>query len=151
LRGFAEDFALARALLWPSVPMFTTTTLLRAGRWLALLPIFAAPRALAADPAAEAVAAAAPDAPDGTGSVNGLYPLWEGTAAVHRAGAVEIGYQHAQIGFDVGLGRMQLGTQPIMDLHGAFNADAKVQLWRGPQLLVGLGIGSYRLTTGAEA
>jgi hypothetical protein len=114
---------------------------------LVTLLALAAPAAQAADLAADTAVAAAPDDPGGGGAVNGLYPLWEGTALVHRAGSVEVGYQHAQ----VGLGRVQLGTQPILDLHGAFNAEAKVQLWRGPRLQVALTLGAYRLPTEAEA
>jgi hypothetical protein len=116
---------------------------------LLLVPLLAlaAPAVRAADLASDAAVTTAPDDPGGGGAVNGLYPLWEGTARVHPAGSVEVGYQHAQ----VGLGRVQLGTQPIMDLHGAFNADAKVQLWRGSRLQVALTLGGYRIPTAAEA
>jgi hypothetical protein len=81
-----------------------------------------------------------------TGPVNGLYPLWEQTAILHPSGAFQIGYEHAQ----VGLGRMQLGTQPILDLHGALNLQVKAALWRGDRLNVALVVGGYHFPTGAE-
>jgi hypothetical protein len=80
-------------------------------------------------------------------AVNGLYPLWEQTAVLHPAGTFQLGYEHAQ----VGLGRVQLGTQPILDAHGAFNLNAKVALWRGERLSLALLVGGYRFPTGAES
>jgi hypothetical protein len=98
--------------------------------------------------AADATISASPEPTGGTstGPVNGLYPLWEQTAHLHRAGAFQIGYEHAQ----VGLGRVQLGTQPILDLHGAFNLQAKAALWRGERLNVALVVGGYHFPTAAE-
>src|SRR5262245_34969591 len=91
------------------------------------LPAFAALAVLTlsrAGQAAEADVTAPPPSPvEGeSGAVNGLYPLWEQTALLHRPGAFQIGYNHAQ----VGLGRIQIGTEPILDLHGALNLQAKV-------------------------
>jgi hypothetical protein len=80
------------------------------------------------------------------GSVNGLYPLWEQTGVLHRAGTVAVGYGHAQ----VGLGRLQLGTQPILDLHGTLNLQAKAALWRGERLDAALVLGGFRLPTAAQ-
>jgi len=100
--------------------------------------------------AAEATLTATPVTPAtgiGAGPVNGLYPLWEQTAILHRGGAFQIGYEHAQ----VGLGRVQLGTQPSLDLHGAYNLQAKVALWRGEKLNVALVVGGYHFPTEAEA
>jgi hypothetical protein len=95
-----------------------------------------------------AITAPAPSPVDGeAGAINGLYPLWEQTALLHRPGAFQIGYNHAQ----VGLGRLQLGTEPILDLHGAPNLQVKVALWRGERLKVALVIGGYRLPTAAES
>jgi hypothetical protein len=103
------------------------------------------------DPARAAegdVTAAAPSPVDGeSGAINGLYPLWEQTALLHKPGAFQIGYNHAQ----VGLGRVQLGTEPILDLHGALNLQAKVALWQGDRLKVALVLGGYRLPTAAES
>jgi hypothetical protein len=110
-----------------------------------LLMLVLAPRARA-DEIAVAASPGTP-APESTGAVNGLYPLWEQTAVLHPAGTVELGYAHAQ----VGLGRVQLGTQPILDAHGALNLDAKVALWRGEHLSLALLVGVYRFPTGAEA
>jgi hypothetical protein len=99
--------------------------------------------------AADATITADPPAPvDGeAGAINGLYPLWEQTALLHRPGAFQIGYNHAQ----VGLGRIQLGTEPILDLHGALNLQAKVALWQGERFKLALVIGGYRLPTAAES
>jgi hypothetical protein len=99
--------------------------------------------------AADADVTALPPSPvEGeSGAINGLYPLWEQTALLHRPGAFQIGYNHAQ----VGLGRVQIGTEPILDLHGALNLQAKVALWRGERLKVALVLGGYRLPTAAES
>jgi hypothetical protein len=85
--------------------------------------------------------------PISSAPVNGLYPLWEQTALLHRAGAVEVGYAHAQ----VGLGRVQLGTNPLLDLHGTLNLEAKVALYRGERLHVALVAGGYHVPTAAES
>lgn len=92
-----------------------------------------------------AAPAPAPPPPDG-GAVNGLYPLWEQTGILHRAGSFQIGYEHAQIG----LGPVQLGTQPILDVHGTLNLEAKVALWRGERLDLALVAAAYHLPTAAE-
>lgn len=98
--------------------------------------------------AADATVTSAPAPVDGeAGAINGLYPLWEQTALLHRRGAFQIGYNHAQ----VGLGRVQVGTEPILDLHGALNLQAKVALWQGDRLKVALIVGGYRLPTAAES
>jgi hypothetical protein len=79
--------------------------------------------------------------------VNGLYPLWEQTGLLHRTGGVEVGYAHAQ----VGLGRVQLGTNPLLDLHGTLNLETKVALYRGERLHVALVAGAYHVPTAAES
>jgi hypothetical protein len=117
---------LAHALLWQTPMPFAFTV----GQ-LAVLPV--------------ALLAAAPAAAD-EGAVNGLYPLWEQTAILHRAGSFQIGYEHAQ----VGLGPVQVGTQPILAVHGTLNLEAKVALWRGEHLALALVVGGYRLPTAAE-
>jgi len=114
------------------------------------LPVFAALAVLTLPGRSEAadasVTASAPVEGEAA-AVNGLYPLWEQTAVLHRRGAFQIGYNHAQ----VGLGRVQLGTEPILDLHGALNLQTKVALWRGERLKVALVVGGYRLPTAAES
>ena len=80
-------------------------------------------------------------------TVNGLYPLWEQTGELHDAGAMQIGFGHAQLG----LGRLQLGTQPFLDFFGTANAQAKIALWRGDPLRLALVCGWYRVPTAAEA
>jgi hypothetical protein len=112
---------------------------------VSLLVLFGAARAFAADDLSVA-ATPAPDPAAGTGAVDGLYPIWEQTAILQPARTVELGYAHAQIG----LGRLQLGTQPILDAHGAFNAEAKVALWRGPRLNVALLVGAYHFPQNAQ-
>src|SRR5688572_9635587 len=99
--------------------------------------------------ATEATLTASPSAAAGrgAGAVNGLYPLWEQTAILHRSGTFQIGYEHAQ----VGLGRVQLGTQPILDLHGALNLQVKAALWRGEKLNVALVVEGYRFPAQAES
>jgi hypothetical protein len=81
------------------------------------------------------------------GAVNGLYPLWEQTAVLHPLGGFQLGYQHAQ----VGLGRVQLGTQPILDLHGSPNLELKLAVWRGQRFSVALVVGGFYLPTAAES
>jgi hypothetical protein len=116
---------------------------------LALLTL--APLAALALPAAAVAAndlsvdAAAPPADSG-GAVNGLYPLWEQTAVLHPSGGFQIGYEHAQ----VALGRVQLGTQPILDLHGTLNLEAKAALWRSRRFSLALIVGGYHLPAAAE-
>jgi hypothetical protein len=124
----------------------------RASRALALTslvvlssPLGLARPARAADLSVEAAASTAPEGL-GEGAVNGLYPLWEQTAVLHPAGTVAIGYEHAQ----VGLGRLQLGTNPLLDLHGTLNLEAKAALWRGPRLAVALLVSGYHLPVAAE-
>jgi hypothetical protein len=80
-------------------------------------------------------------------TIDGLYPLWEQTAALHAPGTFQIGYGHAA----VGLGPVQLGTQPILDLHGTLNLEAKVALWRGPRLQVALVLAALHVPTAAES
>lgn len=89
----------------------------------------------------------APPAPVAAGTVNGLYPLWEQTGILHGSGGFQIGLEHAQ----VGLGRLQLGTQPFLDLHGTYNLQAKAALWRGEKLNVALVVGGYHFPTEAES
>jgi hypothetical protein len=112
--------------------------------------LFAALLALSPSPptTAASVAATVPaDTPAFAGAVDGLYPLWEQTAVLHRPGTVQIGYGHAE----VGLGPVQVGTAPILDLHGTINAEGKVALWRGPRLQLALIAGGYHIPTAAES
>jgi hypothetical protein len=118
-----------------------------------LLLLALSSRARAQELSVAAAPANAPPAPDngllangGGGAVNGLYPLWEQTGVLQPAGTATLGYQHAQ----VGLGRVQIGTEPILDAHGAFNLNAKVALWRGPRLSLALLVGGYRFPSDAE-
>jgi hypothetical protein len=116
--------------------------------WLTLMGSAALVAPAAVRAADATVTAQAPAPVDGeAGAVNGLYPLWEQTGILHRPGAFQIGYNHAQ----VGLGRLQLGTEPILDLHGALNLQAKVALWRGDRLNLALVLGVYHLPTAAES
>jgi hypothetical protein len=104
---------------------------------------------LLAAPAARADVAATLDAAPVAAAppVNGLYPLWEQTAILHRAGGVEVGYAHGQ----VGLGRVQLGTNPLLDLHGTLNLETKVALYRGERFHLALVAGGYHVPTAAES
>lgn len=81
------------------------------------------------------------------GTVNGLYPLWEQTGDLHEAGTLQIGFLHAQLG----LGPVQVGTQPFLDLYGTANAQAKLALWRGQRLRLALVPGWYRVPAAAQA
>jgi hypothetical protein len=109
----------------------------------ALLAVLSPPPTTAAS-VVEAPAVAAPEA---AGAVDGLFPLWEQTAVLHAPGALQIGYGHAE----VGLGVVQVGTAPILDLHGTVNAEAKVAMVRGPRLQLALVVGAYHLPTAAES
>lgn len=80
-------------------------------------------------------------------TVNGLYPLWEQTGELHEAGALQIGFRHAQLG----LGPVQVGTQPFLDLYGTANAEAKVALWRGERLSLALVPGWYRVPAAPQS
>jgi len=110
---------------------------------MALLGILAvSPLAAGADLTAEGTAAP----PPAVGAVDGLYPLWEQTAALYAPGGFGIGYEHA----GVGLGPVQIGTQPILALHGALNLQVKVALLRRSSFQVALVLGGYRFPTAAE-
>jgi hypothetical protein len=113
--------------------------------------------AQAAAPAAEAPARAdgtavapAGEAPLTTaqtaGDVNGLYPLWEQTAVLHPRGGGQIGYGHAQLG----LGRVQIGTQPFLDLYGTLNLELKIALWAEGRHRLAVTANGYRLPTAAH-
>ena len=80
------------------------------------------------------------------GSVNGLYPLWEQTAILHPAGGGQVGHGHAQFG----LGLVQVGTQPFLDLYGTYNLELKVALPGGDRHRTALVLGGYRLPENAE-
>jgi hypothetical protein len=79
------------------------------------------------------------------GSVNGLYPVWEQTAILHPAGGGQVGHGHAQIG----LGFLQLGTQPFLDLYGTYNLELKVALPGSGAHRTALVAGGYRLPADA--
>ena len=80
-------------------------------------------------------------------TVNGLYPLWEQTAVLHRKGTVELGYQHAQLG----LGPLQVGTSPYLDLYGTYNLELKLQLFARSSTAMALVVAGYRVPTQAES
>jgi hypothetical protein len=79
-------------------------------------------------------------------TVNGVVPVWEQTAVLHRGGGGQIGYGHAQLG----LGRVQLGTQPFLDLHRTWNLQLKLALLEGGAHRTALVLGGYRLPAAAE-
>jgi hypothetical protein len=135
----ARSSALARKLLRMGVVANTAVF----SMVLALVAVAAPARAADAPGVAEAagVTAVGEAAP-----VEGLYPLWEQTAALYGAGGFAIGYGHA----GVGLGLVQLGTQPILDLHGALNLQAKVALLRRSRFAIALVLGAYHFPTAAE-
>jgi hypothetical protein len=81
------------------------------------------------------------------GSVNGLYPLWEQTAILHPAWGGQVGHGHAQLG----LGPVQLGTQPYLDLYGSYNLELKIALPGNDRHRAALVLGGYRLPADAEA
>jgi hypothetical protein len=103
-------------------------------RWLALGVCLAAGRVEAAE-----------DLPQS--SVNGLYPLWEQTAVLHPAGGGQIGHGHAQLG----LGPVQVGTQPFLDLYQTFNLQLKLALPGNQRHRTALVMGAYRVPAQAEA
>ena len=80
-------------------------------------------------------------------TVNGLYPLWEHTGVLHNTGTVELGYQRAQ----VGLGFVQISTQPFLDLYGTLNLQVKVAVLVRQRLKVAVVAGVYRIPTNAQA
>jgi hypothetical protein len=97
--------------------------------------------ALAAAPALPARWAVAQGPADLQGAVNGLYPLWEQTAVLHPAGGGQVGYSNAQ----VGLGAVQIGTQPFLDLYGTFNLQLKAALFEGEHHRLAVVLGGYRV------
>jgi hypothetical protein len=102
--------------------------------------------ALAAALALYARQAAAQGPADLQGAVNGLYPLWEQTAVLHPAGGGQVGYSNAQ----VGLGALQVGTQPFLDLYGTFNLQLKVALREGEHHRLAIVLGGYRVPVRSE-
>ena len=93
----------------------------------------------------EAGIAAAPERALDT--VNGLYPLWEQTAVLHPKGTVEVGYQHAQLG----LGPIQVGSSPYLDLYGTYNLELKLKLFAGQSTAMALVVAGYRVPTEAQS
>ena len=83
--------------------------------------------------------------PDEVAMLEGLYPQWEGTGCTQESGTGQIGYAHAQWAF----GRLQLGTQPFLDLYGTVNIQAKLAVWRGEDTWVALQLGAYRIPVDA--
>lgn len=79
-------------------------------------------------------------------TVNGVVPLWEQTAVLHRGGGGQIGYGHAQLG----LGRVQVGTQPFLALHRTWNLQLKLALLEAGGHRTALVLGGYRLPVAAE-
>jgi hypothetical protein len=80
------------------------------------------------------------------GSVNGLYPLWEQTAILHPAGGGQVGHGHAQ----VGLGAVQVGTQPFLDMYGTWNLQLKLALIDQGRHRAALVAGGYHVPVEAE-
>jgi hypothetical protein len=66
-------------------------------------------------------------------TINGLYPLWEVTGELHDAGRAQVGYQHAQLG----LGPLQLETQPYLDAYGTVNGEVRIRLFRDAAVQLG--------------
>ena len=101
---------------------------------------------------AERVAASAsldsvPVAPlEGPVAVNGLYPLWEQTGVLHSRWGGQVGYNHAQLS----LGRLQIGTQPFLDLVKTFNVQLKLGLLTTGAHRTALALGAYRFGTAAQ-
>ena len=73
-------------------------------------------------------------------------PLWEQTAVLHRGGGGQIGYGHAQLG----LGPVQVGTQPFLDLQRTWNAQLKLALLESGPHRTALVAGAYLLPAAAE-
>jgi hypothetical protein len=104
--------------------------------------------AVAPDPSSLAIADGVRTAPEpALDTVNGLYPLWEQTALLHPQGTVELGYQHAQ----VGVGPVQIGTSPYLDLYGTYNLDLKLRLLAGRSTALALAIAGFRVPTQAQS
>ena len=79
-------------------------------------------------------------------TVNGVVPMWEQTAVLHRGGGGQIGYGHAQLG----LGRVQLGTQPFLDLQRTWNLQLKLALLEAGPHRTALVVGGYRVPAAAD-
>ena len=102
------------------------------------------------DPALSARAAQDPavaGADQGPAAVNGLYPLWEQTGVLHARGAGQIGYNHAQLG----LGRLQIGTQPFLNLTKTYNLQLKLALLATGPARLALTAGVYRFPSAAQS
>ena len=125
---------------------FALPVLLSAALLAALPPPAAASAPPDSDEAPVLQSASAAELPGPTGSVNGVLPIWEQTAILHRGGGGQVGYGHAQLG----LGRVQLGTQPFLDLHGTLNLQVKLALLRRGAHHTALVLGAYRLPAAAE-
>jgi hypothetical protein len=96
-----------------------------ASRALAVLLLGAAGAAAAEPTLSETAEIQAQPRPlEAPAAVNGLYPLWEQTGVLHRRWGGQIGYNHAQLG----LGRLQIGTQPFLNFHGTYNLQLKLGL-----------------------
>jgi hypothetical protein len=80
-------------------------------------------------------------------TVNGLYPLWEQTGVLYRKWTGELGYQHAQLG----LGPVQFGTSPYLDLFGTYNLDLKLKILEKPATALAFVLAGYRVPTEAES
>jgi hypothetical protein len=81
-------------------------------------------------------------------AINGLYPMWEQTGVLHRRWGGQVGYNHAQLG----LGQVQVGTQPFLNFHGTYNLQLKLAL--GAQTgrhRTALTAGYYRFPSAAQS
>jgi hypothetical protein len=80
-------------------------------------------------------------------TVNGAYPLWEYTGEMYARGHAQVGYQHAQLG----LGRVQVETQPFLDIYGILNGEIKVGLTASERTRSALVLGYYDVPTTVES
>ena len=86
-------------------------------------------------------------ADEAVATVNGAYPLWEYTGEMYARGRAQVGYQHAQLG----LGRVQIETQPFLDVYGILNGEIKVGLTSGERTRSALVLGYYDVPTTVES
>jgi hypothetical protein len=80
-------------------------------------------------------------------TVNGLYPLWEQTGILHAAGTGQVGYGHAQLG----LGGVQFGTQPFLDLYGTPNVQLKAAVVSRGSVQIAAQLGLYQVPVAAAS
>jgi hypothetical protein len=86
-------------------------------------------------------------ADEGLATINGAYPLWEYTGELYGRGHAQVGYQHAQLG----LGRVQIGTQPFLDMNGIVNGEVKLAVSSGERTHTALVVGWYDAPTDVDS